>query len=166
MINIKLKRPIRYQGAIIRDHHILLIRHMHYNTGHTYWIFPGGGIESEETEEECVKREMKEETNLSVRVLSLLDEMPKSRESSHYSFYRTYLCEILSGDAKPGYDPEYESESNMKELHSIVEIKWFNLRDESSWDPLLVNDPIIYLPLQRLRKKLGYLPWLFSGRIL
>jgi ADP-ribose pyrophosphatase YjhB (NUDIX family) len=58
-------RDIRYQGAIIRDHQILLIKHTtEKDTGTSYWIFPGGGIEPDETEEDCVRREMKGETNL------------------------------------------------------------------------------------------------------
>jgi 8-oxo-dGTP pyrophosphatase MutT (NUDIX family) len=40
---------------------------------------PGGGIDSGETEEECVRREMQEETNLDVRVISLLvNELARS----------------------------------------------------------------------------------------
>jgi hypothetical protein len=43
------------------------------------------------------------------------------------------------------------------ESHEIVKVRWFDLRNESTWDTELINDPIIYLPLQRLRRKLGYL---------
>jgi 8-oxo-dGTP pyrophosphatase MutT (NUDIX family) len=124
-------------------------------------LFPGGGIEPGETEEQCVKREMKEETNLNVRIVSLLlDEPPQhgEPEPATYNRSRTYLCELLSGEAKPGYDPEYDKEVEAAGLHGIVEVRWFDLRDESTWDTALVNDPIIYLPLQRIRKKLGYLP--------
>jgi len=67
-----LKRYTRYQGAIIQNNHILLINHCEHKTGRSYWIFPGGGIESGETEGECVQREMKEETNFNVRILALL----------------------------------------------------------------------------------------------
>ena len=66
-----MKRYTRYQGAIIQNNHILLIKQREHKTGRSYWIFPGGGIESDEIEE-CVQREMKEETNLDVRILSLL----------------------------------------------------------------------------------------------
>jgi hypothetical protein len=69
-----------------------------------------------------------------------------------------YLCEPLSGDARAGYDPEYGPEVKAAGLHGIIEVRWFDLRSEATWDPALVNDPIVYLPLQRVRKKLGYLP--------
>jgi 8-oxo-dGTP pyrophosphatase MutT (NUDIX family) len=86
-----IRRNIRYQGAIIKDHHILLIKHREHKTGRSYWIFPGGGIEPGETEEECVKREMKEETNLDVQVTLIpVDEYNNATRSD--TIDRTYLC--------------------------------------------------------------------------
>ena len=153
-----LNRRTRYQGAIIKDHHILLIKLRVFPTGKIVWTFPGGGIEPNETEEECVRREMKEETNLEVRVIStLLDEPPENGEPQTYLRSRTYLCECIGGEAKPGYDPEYSPEIEAAGLHGIIETHWFDLRSEADWDTDLVNDPIIYKPLQQIRKKLGYL---------
>jgi 8-oxo-dGTP pyrophosphatase MutT (NUDIX family) len=100
-----LNRVTRYQGAIIKDHQILMIKHREHETGRAYWIFPGGGIHPDETEEECVKREMKEETNLDVKVIS-----PPLDESKHqdniYQTLKTYLCDPIGGNASPGCEPE------------------------------------------------------------
>jgi 8-oxo-dGTP pyrophosphatase MutT (NUDIX family) len=150
----KLNRGIRYQGAIIKDHHILLIKHREHETGRAYWIFPGGGIEPGESEEGCVKREMKEETNLNIRIMSLLLDELDYYPGTVYQRAKTYLCEPDSDKASPGIEPEPE----VSGIYSIVEVKWFDLRSEANWDSLLVNDPLTYLPLQRVRKKLGYLP--------
>ena len=57
-----MQRAIRYQGAVIHDDHILLIQHRHYASGHSYWLLPGRGREGDETPEECVQREVREET--------------------------------------------------------------------------------------------------------
>ena len=43
-------RHTRYQGAIIRDHHILLLLHREHDGGRGYWIIPGGGMEEGESE--------------------------------------------------------------------------------------------------------------------
>lgn len=51
-------RHTRYQGAIIKDDQILLIKHTEHETGRSYWVIPGGGREPGETEMACVKREM------------------------------------------------------------------------------------------------------------
>ena len=63
-----MKKTIRYQGAILRDAHILLVLHREHMGGRSYWLLPGGGREDCETEVECVIREMKEETGLDVKV--------------------------------------------------------------------------------------------------
>lgn len=145
-------RRTRYQGAIVVDHHILLIKHREHRTGRAYWVMPGGGIDSGETEEECVRREMQEETNLDVRVISLLLNEP-ALPGNLYQQYKTYLCEPVTGEASPGGEPEPSAAS----WYSISAVKWFDLRSEAEWDPLLVNDPITYLALQSIRRKLGYL---------
>ena len=151
-------RDIRYQGAIIKDHKILLIRHQELQTGRTYWLFPGGGMEPGETEEECVKREMKEETNLEVKVGPLLlNEQPVLNDPAYgiIKNYKTYLCEPLSDEARAGFEPE----PGASEVYNIAEIRWFDLKDEKTWGTIIVDDPLIYLPLQLIRKKLRY----FSG---
>jgi 8-oxo-dGTP pyrophosphatase MutT (NUDIX family) len=150
----------RYQGAIIKDHHILLLKQRIYSTGKIVWLFPGGGMEPGETEEECVKREIREETHLNVQVVSLLVDEPYTPEDPAYGVlknYKTYYCEQLSGVASPGIEPEYNPKIHTLEAPDILETKWFDLRSDKNWDSTLVNDPIIYLPLQYLRKKLGYI---------
>lgn len=37
-----------------------------FNQGKEYWVLPGGGIEDNETAEEAIKREIREETNLTM----------------------------------------------------------------------------------------------------
>jgi 8-oxo-dGTP pyrophosphatase MutT (NUDIX family) len=154
-----MNRHTRYQGAIVRNHSILLIKQRVFPIGRIVWLFPGGNIEPGETEEECVRREMKEETSLDVRVVSLLlDGSPQSGDRTTYYRMKTYLCEPTTGEASPGIEPEYDPKVKAAGPPDIVEVRWFDLRSEATWDPVLVNDPIIYLPLQQVRKKLGYLP--------
>jgi ADP-ribose pyrophosphatase YjhB (NUDIX family) len=51
-----VNRITRFQGAVIRNDHILLVKHHEYTSGHSYWVIPGGGREEGETKQECVKR--------------------------------------------------------------------------------------------------------------
>ena len=51
-------RHTRYQGAIIKDDQILLIKHTEHASGRSFWVIPGGGREPGETEMACVAREM------------------------------------------------------------------------------------------------------------
>ncbi len=98
-------RSTRYQGAIIRDDHILLLKQTEHASGRSYWQIPGGGIEPDETEEQCVQREMREETGLHVQVHSLLLDEP-STPGAIYQHWKTYRCAILAGEARPGSEPE------------------------------------------------------------
>jgi len=144
-------RHTRYQGAIIKDHQILLIMHKQHSTGRAYWVIPGGGIEESETEEECVIREMKEETNLVVTIDRLISDEP-AHPDGIYKWRKTYICYPVSGEASPGYEPEPEAAAN----YSISEVRWFDLRDESDWDDGLFQNPFTYTQLINLREVLGY----------
>jgi ADP-ribose pyrophosphatase YjhB (NUDIX family) len=124
-----MNRTTRYQGAIIRNDRILLIKHHEYATGRDYWVIPGGGREDGETEEECVKREVKEETHLNVTVQQLLLDEPGHSD-----------------------EPEFEA----AEGYAITEVGWFDLRDEATWETEVVTDPFTYPLLQQIRAALGY----------
>ena len=142
-----VSRHTRYQAAILRGTEILLIRHREHADGRTYWVLPGGGIEAGETEIECVRREALEETNLEVRVeVLLLDEPPFIDNGSPYQRLKTYLCRPLTAEAAPGYEPELDAAA----VYAIVEVAWFKLADETTWNDIIANDPIIAPMLRRI----------------
>jgi len=148
-----MPRSIRYQGAIVRSDHILLVKHTEHKDGQSYWIIPGGGLEVNETEEDCVRREMLEETGLKVIVDQLLlDEEMEAK--GVYARHKTYLCRVDSGVAQPGYEPEPEFAA----LYAITEVGWFDLRSSAEWDPLVKSDHITYPLLQKIQATLGYTP--------
>jgi 8-oxo-dGTP pyrophosphatase MutT (NUDIX family) len=144
-------RETRIQGAIVRQDQLLLIQHRHHPTGRSYWLLPGGGLDGDETEEECVVREMKEETGLEVRVERPLLEEPAPPDGG-YRWRKTYLCRPVSGVAKPGYEPEPEAAAE----YSITAVQWLDLRDDSGWEEAIKEDPFTYPQLERLRGLLGY----------
>ncbi len=140
---------VRCQGAILRDGRILLIQQRHFEDGRTYWLLPGGGMEPGETEEECVRREMREETCLEVSVVRLLTVDPDP--IGYYETLNTYLCSVTGGDETPGYEPEPEAAAK----YCISEVGWFDLADISGWDPLILCDAITYPLLLQIRTALG-----------
>jgi len=144
-------RSTRYQGAIIRDHHILLIKQTELATGRSYWLIPGGRIEPDETEEDCVRREMQEETGLHVQVQYLLLDEP-SNPGASFRRQKTYVCRILDGEARPGYEPEEAYAT----AYRFTDVGWFELRCPTSWNERIVSDPITYPLLQRIQAALGY----------
>jgi 8-oxo-dGTP pyrophosphatase MutT (NUDIX family) len=147
-----MKLPVRYQAAILRDDQLLLLKVWdHTFTNQTFWVIPGGGPLPGESEEETVKREAMEETHLEVEVGQLILDEPDLPEGL-YDRTRTFACRIISGEARPGSEPEVDTWDKA----TITAIGWFHLRHSKTWDPSAANDPVTRGMLERLRQALGY----------
>jgi 8-oxo-dGTP pyrophosphatase MutT (NUDIX family) len=143
-------RETRYQGAIIRNGCVLLVKLLQQHSGRTFWALPGGGIEKGEAAEDCVRREIREETGLNVKVISLLlDQERLPEDNSLYRHRKTFLCEIIDGVAASGSEPDSYN-------YSIVEIGWFDLKNPETWDMAAKSDPQTVRILEDLRHVLGY----------
>jgi 8-oxo-dGTP diphosphatase len=57
-------------GIVIKDEKILMIHRI--KDGIEYFVFPGGGVEEEESVEEATLRELKEELSINARIERLL----------------------------------------------------------------------------------------------
>jgi 8-oxo-dGTP diphosphatase len=121
-VNNKMPRD-RVCAAIIKESKILMV---YVEDGpDKYWTLPGGGIEINETHEEAVIREVKEETGLDVTVERLLFQQKYSLGQCY-----GYLVSMLNNTqiAKLGYDPELEI--NEQVLKKIEWIDMNSLRDD------------------------------------
>ncbi len=144
-----LARHTRYQGAIVRDGRVLLVKYLQRPSGRTFWVLPGGGIEPGETEVDCVRREMKEETNLDVTVVSLIsDRVPQPEDKTLYRRIKTFLCHAAGGEPSPGIEPETQD-------YGIIEVGWFDLHRPDSWDLQARSDPLTVRMLESLRSDLA-----------
>ena len=72
-----------------------------------YYTFPGGGREGEESFEDGVKREIKEEFGIEVEVQKLLYEKHDGERSKDEYFY---LCKYVSGEFGTGDGPEFNND--------------------------------------------------------
>ena len=143
-------RTIRCQGAIVRDHQLLLIQHREHATGRAYWLLPGGGQEGTETEIDCVIREMREETGLDVAVERLLLDV-SDYPGGVYQRLHTYLCRVTGGQAAPGYEPEVEA----ADFYAIAAVAWFDLRAPAAWPPEVLADPVSRPQIEHIRAALA-----------
>jgi 8-oxo-dGTP pyrophosphatase MutT (NUDIX family) len=146
-----LRRDVRYQAAILHEDHVLLLKVVDAESGATFWVLPGGGREAGESEEGCVQREVREETELEVAVVRPLFEAPDG-PGGIYDRLRTYLCHVVCGEARPGIEPEVDT----PEHTTIREVGWFDLRAPTTWDPLVLRDSITLPLLRQVRDVLGY----------
>lgn len=80
--------PVSVKGVVVRDSRVLLLKNEREE-----WELPGGRIELGETPEECVAREISEETGLTVTTGPILDSwMYHIAVASKDVFIVTYGC--------------------------------------------------------------------------
>ena len=127
------------------------------------WVLPGGHVESSETPEQAVLREVEEETGYQVRVLEKVGEY---KHSSKPNITHTYICEITGGCASLSNESkavEYFSLDRFPDLISPYAPKM--IKDALSEGP----KPLVYqfekLPLTVKLKALKH-PWAFFKYLL
>ncbi len=93
------------RAIIIKDNSLVVM--YREKEGRKYYTFPGGGLEENETPEECVTREVLEEFGIEVKPVKKVYEYKDSKTLQHY-----YLCEWISGELGSGVGEEYEADRN------------------------------------------------------
>jgi len=123
-----MKLNSRVRGIIIRDKKILLIHRI--KDGREYYSIPGGGIEEDETSDEAIVREIKEETNINVEKYSELfnykwfdSEKDETKDFTYYLIEKYYCDEIKLGS--PETERHCEENQYILEWHDFE--KFFDL---------------------------------------
>jgi 8-oxo-dGTP diphosphatase len=90
---------IKIVGALIeKDGFFLIAQRKYGDTGET-WEFPGGKIEANETEEQALKREIKEEIEIEIDIIKFIDTKRYDYPTRTIEM-NLYLCKYLSGRIK------------------------------------------------------------------
>jgi len=122
-------------GAVIEDEadRILLVKHVPERGGFWQgkWICPGGELELGETIEEGIKREVMEETQLEIELVTPLHPFDRIVRSNNEVFlhviYIDYLARVTGGKLKVGDDI---GEAMWVERKRIPKI-WEELHDDT-----------------------------------
>lgn len=130
--------PVSIKGVLIREDRVLLV-----HNERDEWELPGGRIEPGEAPEQCVAREITEETELPVDVLEILDawvyHIAVARKDV---FIVTYGCTSTSA-AAPVLSHEHNRIAEFRE-HEVVGLRMPDgyKRSISAWfDRLRILQP-------------------------
>jgi len=89
---------IRVSGLFVENGKVLLVKHQKY--GKEYYLLPGGGQDSGETAVDALKREWKEELDLSITVGELLfsgESVPKKDLNRRHVLQMVFKVTSTSG---------------------------------------------------------------------
>lgn len=99
------EKRIRARAIIIHEGKIVSM--YRERQGRIFYTFPGGGMEGNETEEECVKREVFEEFGMIVKPIKKVYICEDQISISHY-----YICEWVGGEFGTGQGEEFQEDRN------------------------------------------------------
>ncbi|WP_406639199.1 NUDIX domain-containing protein [Amycolatopsis sp. WGS_07] len=109
--------PVSIKGVLVREGRVLLVRNER-----SEWELPGGRIELPETPEDCVAREIAEETGLQVDVAEILDSwvyyIAVARKNV---FIVTYGC-VTGSDQAPVLSHEHNRLGEFAE-HEVADLR-------------------------------------------
>lgn len=101
-IKLKGKENMRISSRCIifaKDQILLIYRE---RENESYYVFPGGKIEEDETKEDCIIRECREELGVTIKVKKYLYKVMGKNFIQHF-----FLCEWISGELGTGDEEEY-----------------------------------------------------------
>ena len=89
-----MKRKIEVVAAVIRKEEMIFATQRGYGEWKDWWEFPGGKMESGETPEEALKREIREELSAEISVDTFLCTVEYDYPKFHLTMH-CYLCSLL-----------------------------------------------------------------------
>jgi len=101
-VRINKKRKPHYEvvvGIIWKNDKILISKRKPGGLLGGLWEFPGGKMQNNETKEECIRREVKEELNININPYQYINSI--NHAYSHFSIsMHAFHCHLISGSAK------------------------------------------------------------------
>ncbi|MGM0545883.1 MAG: NUDIX domain-containing protein [Bacteroidota bacterium] len=119
------KLRVRVCGLLIQADQILLAQIHSPISDKLVWMPPGGGLSFGESMKDCLKREFREETNLSVEVHELV-HVNELLKKSYHAVECFFEVKRTSGEEKLGKDPELSWDRQM-----LRDLQWVPLKELS-----------------------------------
>ena len=114
-------------GAVVSENRLLLVRRAS-RRGRGNWQVPGGFIEPDETIEEAVVREVKEEAGVTANVEGVVALRNRYDADSGNSLYIVLLLHPVSGEPTPdNTEVDRASFFTLDEIHALEQVPPVNL---------------------------------------
>lgn len=125
---------------IIHQNHVLVIKRTKPGQ-EAYWVFPGGGVDNNETPEQAVQRECHEELGVDIRVKELFTKQSSGHPDTLGQTELFFLCEITGGILGNAFGPEYQYGTHYVGTYELV---WIDVVDIRNYElrPNAVRDMI------------------------
>lgn len=130
---------VNYNDKIVLIHRI---KTKDDGTVRDYYVTPGGKIEENESHEEALRREIKEELGIKIEIKDLCLELDDRDYNDSFQYF--YNCNYKAGELGTGDGPEFTDKENYKGVFEMVlvdkkEISKLNLVPEKIKE-ILVNN--------------------------
>ena len=115
-------------AALIKKEDKILIARRATGDSNVYgkWEFPGGKVEKDETEENAIEREIKEEFDMNIKAIRFITNNICEYPTRTIDL-RLYECKYLGGEFK---------------LHDHLEYAWININDLLKYDLAKADIPL------------------------
>jgi inorganic pyrophosphatase len=125
-VNKSTKTQDRVRAVIVENGKVLLIKRTGVKGENTFWVSPGGGVDTNENHETALKRECLEECGIEVRVGKLLYQEISDHPITTGQTLFFYSCMITGGIVGSGRGPEFQPSDFYEGTH---EPEWIALKD-------------------------------------
>ena len=115
---------IRTRTVIFNEKNEILVQH-HFTSRNDYYRLPGGGVNYREKLEDCVIREIREETGLDIKVGHLLWVRDFLEQFSGHSIEFFFLVTISGGEFNPTLEGEDNSHFLFMELEDLENVIFY-----------------------------------------
>lgn len=103
-------KTIEVVAAVIIKDDKILVTQRGYGDFKGKWEFPGGKIENNESKENALIREIKEEMNADINVEKYLTTVDYDYENFHLTMH-TYICSLINDFEKVKHGEEFEHDA-------------------------------------------------------
>ena len=113
-------------GAVIKDDKLLMVRRAS-RRGRGNWQIPGGFVEQDETMEQAVVREVKEESGVTAEVVGVLGIRNRYDPDNGNSTYVILALSPVSGEPAPDeYEVDMAAYFSLAEIDSLEQVPPIN----------------------------------------